>query len=89
VPEDFTGLGAFECYLQLMADNAVQSWCSGKTSPPPRAISNPDVVRAVSRRHFGVSQAAVDDSIQKLIGGRVDTIQDDLSPRRRRVGGIK
>jgi len=88
-PEDFTGLGAFECYLQLMADYAVQPWCSGKTFPPPPEISVPGRVRAVSQRRFGVQATEVDAAIQAALGGRSHGSEDDLAPRRRPTGGSK
>jgi hypothetical protein len=86
---DFTGLGAFECYLQLMADDAVQPWCSGKTLPPPPEISDPGRVRAISQRRFGVRATEVDAAIQAALGGRSHGSEDDLAPRRRRTGGPK
>lgn len=88
-PEDFTGLGAFECYLQLMANDAVQPWCSGKTLPPPPEISAPGRVRVISQRRFGVRATEVDAAIQAALGGRSNGPEDDLAPRRRRTGGPK
>ena len=41
-PEDFAGLDAYQFYAQLVADDAVQSWCSGRSLPPEAAISDPD-----------------------------------------------
>jgi len=88
-PEDFTGLGAFECYLQLMADDAVQPWCSGKTLPPPPEISHPGRIRAISQRRFGVRATEVDAGIQAVLAGRSNGPEDDLAPRRRRTLGPK
>jgi Type IV secretion-system coupling protein DNA-binding domain len=88
-PEDFTGLGGFECYLQLMADDAVQPWCSGRTLPPPIEISDPGRVRAVSQRQFGARATDVDAAILAAVGGPSHGPEDDLAPRRRRTGGPK
>jgi hypothetical protein len=85
-PEDFQSLAAYHCYLQLMAEGAVQPWCSGKTFPPPPATSDPSRVRAASRRRFGMPQTEVDAAIQSLLAGESGQIDDDLTPRRRRPG---
>jgi hypothetical protein len=85
-PEDFQSLGAYHCYLQLMAEGAVQPWCSGKTLPPPAPTSDPVEVRAMSRQRYGTPQAEVDAAIQEVLTGKPDQSDDDLTPRRRRSG---
>jgi hypothetical protein len=85
--EDFTSLRVFECYLQLMAEDAVQPWCSGKTLPPPPEVSEPEEIRNLSRRRFGARADQVDAAIQAAIADGSVTPQDDLTPRRRRAGG--
>lgn len=84
-PEDFSGLGAYECYMQLVADQAVQPWASGRSLPPPEVISDPAVVRAASRANYGQDRREVDEALEKLFGsGRHDgDTVDDLKPRRR------
>jgi len=83
--EDFGGLGAYECYVQLVADNAVQPWASGRSLPPPPKVSDPEVVRAASRANFGRDRSEVDADIERLIsGGRTSAESaDDLAPRLR------
>jgi hypothetical protein len=84
--DDLRELPAFEVYAQLVADGAVQPWCSARTLPAPAITSNPDQVRSRSRRNYGVEQAAVDAELERLLGGRrFDT--DDLAPRRRQNRG--
>ncbi len=85
-PEDFQGLGAFECYAQLVAGAAVQPWCSGRTLPPSKPTSDPAVVRAASRAAYGTPRAEVEADIQALVVPKRQRV-DDLSPRRRDHGG--
>jgi hypothetical protein len=84
-PEDFTGLGAYECYLQLLTGNAVQPWVSGRTFPPPKPISDVEEVRERSRSNYGRDQTEVDAAIGELLGLTAgDGEADDLKPRLRR-----
>jgi hypothetical protein len=87
-PEDFSGLGAYECYVQLVGAETVQPWASGRSLPPPPVTSKPERVRVASRTNFGIDRALVDAAIAGLVGGeRVPKGSDDLAPRRR--GGSK
>jgi hypothetical protein len=80
--DDFRELPTFEIYAQLVADGAVQPWCSGRTEPPSRVISKADEVRQRSRERFGVDRGAVDAEIERLLGG-AQMGANDLAPRRR------
>lgn len=82
--EDFTSLAAFECYVQLVAGDAVQPWASARTLPPPDATSDAVTVRNLSRQRYGVPKADVDAEIQRLITGEATKGGDDLTPRTRR-----
>lgn len=82
--EDFMSLGAFECYLQLLANDTVQPWCSGKTAPAPPATSDAARLRALSQRRYGRPAQEVDAAIQATLTGPATSTADDLSPRRRR-----
>lgn len=86
-PEDFQGLGAFECYVRLVAQAAVQPWCSAVTELPGKPISRPSAVRAASRRAYGVDRAVVDADLHKLLRGHRAPTGDDLTPRHRGSGG--
>ncbi len=81
--EDFQGLGAFQCYVQLVAQAAVQPWCSARTVLPGSALSDPAKVRAASRQSYGVDRAEVEADLQRLFVGRRQVDSDDLRPRRR------
>jgi hypothetical protein len=85
-PEDFQGLGAFQCYVQLVAKAAVQPWCSASTVLPGKPISDPAVIRAASRSAYGVDRAEIEADLHELFVGRRDGKGDDLSPRRRDNG---
>lgn len=82
VADDFRELAAFEVYAQLVADGAVQPWCSARTLPPLPPISDPSTVRMSSRRRYGVDRRLVDAELERLAGGGREH-GDDLTPRRR------
>lgn len=81
--EDFTTLGAYECYVRLMADGAIQPWCSAKTRAPSAPKQDPDEVAERSRRNYGVPRSDVDEAITQMVTGRRSGNADDLGPRRR------
>jgi hypothetical protein len=87
MPEDFQSLGAFQCYVQLVANAAVQPWCSAATVLPGQPLSDPAVVRAASRDAYGVDRAEVEADLHELFLGRRQAGADDLAPRRRDSGG--
>jgi hypothetical protein len=86
-PEDFQSLGAFQCYAQLVAQAAVQPWCSALTVPPGQPFSDPAAVRTASRQAYGVERAEIEADLHELFFGSRQTAADDLSPRRRGSGG--
>ena len=85
-PEDFQSLGAFQCYMQLVARGAVQPWCSAATLPPGKPSSDPALIRAASRECFGVDRAEIEADLHELFLGRRQAVGDDLAPRRRDAG---
>jgi hypothetical protein len=85
--EDFQGLGAFQCYAEMVAKGAVQPWCSAVTRPPSEPISDPKAVRAASRTTYGVDRAEIEADLHRLFMGRREPNGDDLKPRRRNAGG--
>jgi hypothetical protein len=87
LPEDFQSLGAFQCYVQLVANAAVQPWCSASTVLPGEPISDPAAVRAASRNTYGVDRAAIEADLHELFLGRRQADADDLAPRRRDSAG--
>lgn len=86
-PEDFQSLGAFECYVEAVADGTVQPWCSAETLPAGKLLSDPTMVRELSRDHYGVDKASVEAELNELVFGRREATADDLTPRRRSLGG--
>jgi len=86
-PEDFQNLGAFEAYVQLVADAAVQPWCSVRTLPASEPSSDPAMVRAASRKAFGTPREEVEADMQALVSNGRRVPADDLGPRRREDGG--
>jgi hypothetical protein len=82
--EDFSSLGAFQCYVQLVAGDAVQPWTSARTLPPPEATADPAVVRAESRQRYGTPRAEVDAEVERLVMGNRGGGGDDMAPRPRR-----
>jgi Type IV secretion-system coupling protein DNA-binding domain len=86
-PEDFQSLGAFQCYVQLVARGAVQPWCSAATGLPGKPVSDPALIRAASRGTYGVDRAEIEADLHELFVGRRQSKGDDLSPRRRDTEG--
>jgi RecA/RadA recombinase len=68
-PQDFQGLRAFDCYVQMVAKDTVQPWCSARTLPPTQPISDPSVIRAASRETYGTPREEIDADLQRLILG--------------------
>jgi hypothetical protein len=81
--EDFVSLGAFQCYAQLVAQGAIQPWCSLGTLPPSQPFSDPATIRAASRGSYGADRAVVEAELHQLLFGRRSTGGNDLAPRRR------
>jgi hypothetical protein len=82
-PTDFMSLSAFECYLQLVAWEAAQPWCSAKTYPAPKPISQAEAVRAASRARYGTPRSQVESAIADMIGTRGPSSTEALQARRR------
>lgn len=87
--EDFASLGAYECYVQLVAEGTVQPWCSARSLPPAVETNEPETVRAASRATYGRARAEVEMEIRSLASLHYATTGDDLGPRRRRRGGAE
>ena len=85
-PEDFQSLGAFEAYAQLVANAAIQPWCSLRGLPPGEPSTDPALVRTTSRLAYGRDRAAVEAELQALFFGARGVSGDDLAPRRRGPG---
>jgi TraM recognition site of TraD and TraG/Type IV secretory system Conjugative DNA transfer len=81
-PDDFSNLGAYEGYAQIVAQAAVQPWCSIRTLPPSQPTSDPVSVRAASRQRYGTPRQQIEDELHELYFGR-PADADDLTPRRR------
>jgi hypothetical protein len=86
-PEDFQSLGAYQCYVQLVANAAVQRWCSASTLPPGALISDPAAIRRASRNSYGVDRAEIEADLHELFFGQRKAGDDDLTPRPRGHGG--
>ena len=86
--DDLRELPAFEAYTQLIANGAVQPWCSMQTSPPPQPQSDPGGVRRRSRERFGIEREVVDAELERLLHGAAVTA-DDVAPRRRTDRGAR
>lgn len=69
-PEDITGLDAYEVYVRLSVDAAVTPYFSGRTRPAPPVSADPDQVKAISRRRYGVPRRDTDAALTALITGR-------------------
>lgn len=84
--EDLRELGAYRCYVQLVADHVPQRWASAETTLPPAPVSDPAVTRAESLRNYGTRRREVEASLERLLAGAKQSRSDDLTPRRRQPG---
>lgn len=81
-PEDFENLNRFHIYVKLVKDGKVSSWMSGKTLPPTRKLSDPDILKALSRQKFGIDAVDIDEELaSSLLGnfGRFPNTKGDES----------
>lgn len=85
--DDFQNLAAFQCYVRLVAGATIQPWCSAATTLPGEPVSDPTVVRAASRKAYGVDRAEIEGDLHALFFGARQAAADDLIPRRRESGG--
>ncbi len=85
-PEDFQSLSAYHCYVQLLARNSVQPWCSARTLLPDSSLSDPALIRTTSRNAYGIDRNVVEAAIRELAYGRKTESTDDLGRRRRSNG---
>ncbi|MGH6876819.1 MAG: type IV secretory system conjugative DNA transfer family protein, partial [Rhizomicrobium sp.] len=67
--EDLQGLGQYEVVAQFYAGGMTQAPATGRTRALPAPISDPDVIRARSREHFGVARAEVERAIRARQSG--------------------
>jgi hypothetical protein len=82
-PEDFQSLGAYQCYVQLVAQASVQAWASARSLPPSQPTSDPALIRTTSRLTYGIDRAQIEAELIELVGVQPATSGDDLRPRRR------
>lgn len=69
-PEDFTGLGAYETYSQIMSGNETQPYASMRTLPAPETIADPGEIRRRSTERWGIPATEVDAQLERLLGIR-------------------
>lgn len=72
IPEDFENLNRFHIYAKLVKDGKVSPWMSGKTLPPTRRLSDPDVLKAMSRQQFGIDAVDVDEELASSLLGNLN-----------------
>ena len=88
--EDFTSLGAYQFYGQLVAGGAVQPWCSGQSLAPSPATGDEAALRAASRQRYGIPVADIDAALEQLVTPKRQSTRhpaNDLAPKRRRTSG--
>ena len=88
--EDFTSLGAYQYYAQLMLGGAVQPWCSGRSLPPSNPTADVAAIRTTSRQQYATRVTEIDEAIEALVTGNQKPAKsdgEDLAPKRRRSTG--
>lgn len=71
-PEGLQNLGKYEVLMRMgLGPGDVTAPVSGRTFPPPKAISNPETVRRLSAERYGTDPAQVDAALAERhkIGG--------------------
>lgn len=58
--EDFTSLPPYGIYASLLSKGKQTGWISGRTMPPPKAISDPEMILSESQARYGVNPASRD-----------------------------
>jgi energy-coupling factor transporter ATP-binding protein EcfA2 len=90
-PEDVTKLPPYAIYASLLSAGRQTGWFSGRTLPPPNAISSPDAVRRESQARYGAHHAPGDQG-SEVIGETepaiVTPLDDEPIGRKVRGGGL-
>lgn len=84
--EDFASLGAYEFYARLVAQSAIQPWCSGSSLPPAPSTSSPEMVKDASRQAYGRLRSEIETETRELTHRRKPSDQSDIGPRPRSGG---
>ena len=85
VSEDFQELGRFEAYASLVANGNVTPFASIRTAAPTAPSQEPSLVRAVSRKRYGVALSEVEASLAALVGASDSAHDEPPAGRRRRA----
>jgi hypothetical protein len=80
---DFQELGRYEVYASLLADSAVQPYCSAITRPLQPASSDETAIRQLSRMTFGVESRVIEAEIAELWRPTTKPEHDTIGSRRR------
>jgi hypothetical protein len=86
-PEDFQSLGAYQCYVQLVAGGSLQPWCSARSLLPALATSDPAAIRTASTSRYGLERSEVEADIRRLVRGTRDGAVGVIGARRLGSGG--
>jgi len=86
-PEDFQSLGAYQCYVQLVAGDSLQPWCSARSLLPVDPISDPAIIRTASCGRYGLDRAEVEIDIRRLVQGTRGSAVEVIGARRLGSGG--
>jgi hypothetical protein len=65
--EDFTGLGRYEVYANLLGGGQVTGFASGRTRAPIEPVTTANAVRATSRKRYGRDVAEVEVDLAELL----------------------
>jgi type IV secretory system conjugative DNA transfer VirD4/TraG family protein len=57
--EDFLALPRYHAYVNLVADGHPSGWALVRTLPPPLAVSDPEMVRAIARTNYAPTPIAM------------------------------
>lgn len=83
--EDFQRLPRFHAYARLSVDGWVTPYFSLRTEPLPEPVSDPNVIRAMSRDLYGIDREQVEADLRELLGASGRPIDTPLGGRRRQA----
>jgi Type IV secretory system Conjugative DNA transfer len=81
--DDVQHLPAYEAYVRLVGNGAVQPWCSIRTLPADAPTTDADAIRRASRERYGRPVHEIDAALAELAGQQTVRTVDDLAPRLR------
>jgi hypothetical protein len=82
-PEDFENLNRYHIYGRLVANGEVMPWASGKTLKPTVRLSDPELIKLLSRQRYGQDAADVETELGGQIAGTAPQLRQSPIGRKK------